>query len=231
MALTIGRQSIRTATRKDGRRIPAEQPSLGGPHYEREFRLTGRERGSTVETIVEQLHKDAERGEGGPNDAVYAEDADSIIEAGYYRIAAFGYERAGGSPQMRRWEVTLISKHFPRILRPAHSDNVAGVDTADLDVLNGEKKKVVYTPTTAEVVVLQPRTVAGAEKFNLPAAKSSAGPSRTSPVPTWRGARAPRKRLPLRARGRCSTWATSPSPRPVTRPIGRSCASRASRPS
>jgi hypothetical protein len=71
---------------------------------------------------------------------------------------------------MRRWEVTLISKHFPRILRPAHSDNVAGVDTADLDVLNGEKKKVVYTPTTAEVVVLQPRTVAGAEKFNLPAA-------------------------------------------------------------
>jgi hypothetical protein len=164
MATRIGRVSLRTPNRIGYRRLPAESPSVNGPWWEHGYALDGRSLGATAQTVMDALEQ-----EGRRYGAVYVEDDDSLIPAGYYRLETDDYEKPPGAPNKRPWTVLLRRKTRHPVTRQAEDDNVAGADAADLDADEG--KRVDYPPGAAFVAVLDPRNVVGAEKVNLPTGK------------------------------------------------------------
>lgn len=116
-----------------------------------------------------QANMDAADLEAARLGAVYLVDDSAVpaLPAGYYAIEDFNYDRPRGAPRRRVWRLQVTTVQLPLVVRQGESDNVAGADTADSTA--DEALKVVYTPTTSEVLVLDPRNVAGAEALNLPA--------------------------------------------------------------
>lgn len=100
--------------------------------------------------------------------SVYVSESAALIPSGWYEIMEpVGVESPGGSVTRRPWTLLLQTQPAPFVTRQAENENVAGTDTPDSGADGGTK--VVYTPTTSDVLVLDPRNVAGAEPVNLPA--------------------------------------------------------------
>jgi len=106
--------------------------------------------------------------EGGRVGSVYVYDDATTIPSGWYEVMeALDYTEPGGAPQLRKWSMGLQAQTYPFVTRQAENENVAGSVVADNTADGGQK--VVYTPTTSDVKVLDPRNKAGAERVNLPA--------------------------------------------------------------
>lgn len=129
----------------------------------RGYLLDGLNDATTSQTTMDAVDLEAQR-----QGAVYCTDDSAVpaIPAGYYAVEAFTYERPRGAPRRRTWHLQLTVVTSPLIVRQAESENVTGADTADATA--DEASKTVYTPTTGEVLVVDPRNVAGAEALNLP---------------------------------------------------------------
>lgn len=170
MSLRLGRvllrsphdvESVQPKTFDPGRLATGEaRPALTGIDG-KGWMLTGSESGSTAAALA-----DAADQENNRFGAMFVQDTGSAVPTGYYYID-FKHRKPRGAPTLRRWDLLLVSAPAPLVYRKAYSDNVAGADTADSSIKEGYK--VVYTPTTSEVLVLDPRNVAGAEPLNLPA--------------------------------------------------------------
>jgi hypothetical protein len=162
MTLKNGRVTLAVPQRIRYR--PREYETLTGPTRLDTYSVESREAGATPQATMDSLEQEARR-----RGARYVEDTDTLVPEGYYEHAADpGYEKPPGAPKRRPWSFTL-SKPPPlfHVVRQAYNDRIAGSEVA---VAGTEEGKVArYTPTTGDVVVLRPRTVAGAEKFNLPA--------------------------------------------------------------
>jgi hypothetical protein len=161
MALKVGRVTLSDPLGITFKRRTAERPGVGGPFYEKGFVVRGREASATAQTTMDSLELESFR-----YGHVYVADDNSNIPTGWYRLEDVDYEKPSGKPKLRPWALSIIKKELPIVQRQAQNDNVAGADTADVDA--DEDLKVVYTPTTSDVVVLRPRTVSGAEAVNLP---------------------------------------------------------------
>lgn len=173
MTLKVGRVSLTTPTSVpytkrntvDDGRSPSGMPSPArvgsGVHA---YRLDGRETGSSGQTTMDSLVTEGDR-----FGSVYVTEDSSpaVIAAGYYAIEGVSYSKDPGAPKRRKWSLNLTQTPMPLVCRQAENDNVTGADTADSTA--DEALKTVYTPTTSEVLVLDPRNVAGAEALNLPA--------------------------------------------------------------
>lgn len=173
MTMKVGRVSLRTAERvrpmrrnamDEGRNAAGSSNPAKTGTGPRGYAIRGSEQGTTSQSLVDALDKEAAR----PG-SVYVTDDNTVtpIPAGYYVMADFNPEYPGGAPRVRPYDFTLWESPMPFVCRQAESDNVAGADVADYTADEGYH--VAYTPTTAEVVVLQPGQVAGAEALNLPA--------------------------------------------------------------
>lgn len=129
-----------------------------------EIELRGREQGTSAQTTMDSYIRECKR-----RGAVYCSESSStpLLTEGYYQLEPGPYEQPGGRPKGRPWEFVLVKDDQPLVARQAEDDEVAGTATADVTAEEGSK--VVYTPTTSEVLVLDPRNVSGAEKVNLPA--------------------------------------------------------------
>jgi len=171
MTLKVGRVSLKDyakLARPVPRRVDRDMDLLGfatartGEYGLREFDVQGLESGApaTIDATMDALVKEGQR-----YGAVYVVDDYAKIPEGWYELedVDVGDVRSGS---YREWQFGLVPAAPPFVVRQAEDDNVAGSDTAELDA--DEAKKVAYTCTASNVLVLDPRNVAGAEKFNLP---------------------------------------------------------------
>lgn len=175
MVLTIGRATLAgpNEIRRIRRRSKSMVEGAQGLSYPstttrttKEYSLRGRDQGTSVDANQGIDRADKLEREGGRWGSVYVTDTFTQVPEGYYELGDVEVENPSGRPKGRRWTFTLSQQPIPNIARQAEDDNIAGADTADVDA--EEESKVAYTPTVSEVVVLQPRIVAGAEKLNLP---------------------------------------------------------------
>lgn len=163
MSLAIGRCTLTTPQDVDYQTRNPGEPGIAGPFTEDAYALRGREAGAGAAAAMVALALEARRFE-----AVYCSESNAIFPSGYYRVdQGAGYRVPRGAPTRKPWNFALVRKERPVIVRHAYSDNVAGADTADVDA--DEALKTVYTAAAGEVLVVDPRNVAGAEPLNLPA--------------------------------------------------------------
>lgn len=162
MSLRVGRVTLSDPLNVPYRRSDADDESIAGPYREKMFVLDGRNQGSTAQATMDLLERESLR-----VGAMWCESDNADFPSGQYLLEDADYEKPSGRPEGRPWNVTIRKKDRFYVTRQAEDDNVAGLDTADLDA--DEASKIVYTPTTSEVLILDPRNVAGAEKLNLPA--------------------------------------------------------------
>jgi len=104
--------------------------------------------------------------------SVWLEDDEGKVQPGYVRLEKSPpYVKPGGAPARRPWGVACVEAQYPScVARQAENDNTSGTDAAD----NAMEEGFYVTKSTtagAPSVFLDPRNVAGAEKFNLPAGR------------------------------------------------------------
>lgn len=169
--MKVGRVTLRTPNdveSMDSVPMEDERNALGESHPvdtgrdAQAWRVTCTESDASANATVESLLKEKGRD-------LYVDDStDALLASGYYKFkpGASLVRKMRGAPTRREFDFVLTEQDWPEIVREAEDDNVAGTDTTDKDRSN--KKVVRYTPTAVEVLVLDPRNVAGAEKVNLP---------------------------------------------------------------
>lgn len=166
MGMRIGRGTYSVANEIPFDVRDGDRPSVGGRPMERGFTVVGRETGTLSQTKMAALEKDLVRvGD------LYVEDDDALVPSGYYRVRG-GYVKPQGSPYRRPWNLDLLdANRAPFVTRQAEDDRdaAAGSVTTDNSGDVDEDAYVSYTTTGSYADVLDPRTVSGAEKVNLPA--------------------------------------------------------------
>lgn len=176
MSTFIGRATLRPPSRITDvqRRFHASKrtaaggvrvlPSLQGP---REFMVESVETGGSAQTRMDALTKEARR-----FGAMYCSEDNTGFPSGYYELQGDPeYEKPPGGTGYRPWLLRLVAQDWPVIMRQAEDDlrSDAALVSATVSALSSsEGKHITIDPTSTPIVVLQPRTVSGAEKVNLP---------------------------------------------------------------
>ena len=164
MATRIGRVTLTTPLAVPFDRKNAEAPGVAGPFYEKGFAISGRETGASAQTTATALEKESQRFH-----SMWCESDEAAFPSGHYRIEKDGYEKPGGAPGRRPWQLAIVKKLKPVIVRQGEDDIVAASGVTSVADPTADEAAYALVPTSASGLDALKSQTSGAEKLNLPA--------------------------------------------------------------